>query len=164
MNSNTDSDASLGSMASLLIFLMQPMLLPCYLFLLLLPLRINTLRNVGIQGRNSQLNSNLMMPFEGFKRLIILLLITLNLVTLFSSGPNQPAGTVTEDEDTSQINSSSQPRRPSENFRAVVELITYAATIALSFMQERRQFVDAWYCQPLLWLCQLIIGITGLQL
>ena len=62
------------------------MLLPCYLFLLLLPFRMSTLRNVGIQGRNAQLNSNLLMPFEGFKRLLLLLLMAMNLLTLFSGG------------------------------------------------------------------------------
>lgn len=151
---------TLSALQRLMIHVVQPMLIPCYLFLLMAPSRIHTLRNVGIQGR--AFNSNLLMPFEGFKRILIAVLMALSLSSLFSSSSGD-AELVEPDVD--QIDSTSHGLPASaQRFHAVVELISYASALCMSFMQERRQFVDAWYCQPLLWAGQLLVGLSGLQL
>ena len=151
MDTNPSSD--LGTFANFLVYIVQPMLIPCYLFLLMLPQRVHTLRNVGIQGRN-QLNSNLLMPFEGFKRLLIACLMIFNMITLFASdGSPSAEQSALNDLDIGQIDSSSATIvSGAERFRAIIELLTYFSVMTLSFMQQRRQFVDAWYCQPLLWI------------
>jgi hypothetical protein len=64
----------------------QPMLIPCYVFLLMMPQRIMSIRNAGIAGRRQQ--RNMFMPNEILKRIAISILIFICIFEFFTSQSN----------------------------------------------------------------------------
>ena len=84
--------------------------------------------------------------------MLVIILMMINMITLFSSNGSSTGqnGNEVDDIDMNQIDSSSGSLATGtsgiERYRSIVELFTYFSVMTLSFMQERRQFVDAWYC------------------
>ena len=111
----------------------NPLAIPCYLFLLVVPFRLHTLCNAGVPGRyRAQWNLG-----EMAKKLIILGLILLSVQTLMD------------------------PAAESERFLTMLQAVSYGFALAISLMQETRQIADVWYAQPLLWGLSLVVGMLS---
>ena len=61
-------------------YILQPLCIPCYLFLLTVPTRYRTIRQTGHPGRPQQTKAD-----EIAKRLVMALLILMSVGQLFSS-------------------------------------------------------------------------------